>query len=253
MADPNNPSNEDLINQLSAGTGTLASRMVDIAASYMLADQAAQMAHLGYIQQVAGMDNLVIFQEEDLGPELGKVTRRDERSPLSVVEMGRFGMAEAFTEFNMTIGSQTSMAKDTDVGVKSQTDVEAGGGWFLAHASIKTSLTADVRHKSSNTRKTDMSASLSGTLSMKRLDAPEGLMAMVDMATEFTNMNNKIRMAVAQAKADSIVNKIKNEEIDLVDVADKQEEAISGSSTAADPSESKTPKVPGNTKKPVGN
>ena len=200
MADQDHPSNDELIDQLARGSGTLAQKMVEVATTVQLADQAGQNGHLDYIRGILQAPNLVIDQTEDLGGKLGVVTRHDERPAISVVETERLALTEVGMEFDMTIGSHSESLAETDVDVKSDTEAEVSGGWIFGNARVKTTLSAEVRHKSRNTRRTDMTAEMSVTMHMRRLPTPEGLLKAIDAANEFSRMNNQLRLRALQDK-----------------------------------------------------
>ena len=231
MADP---TNEQLIGQIDMGAGTFAARTAEIARSYMAADQEAQIAHVAYMQGVAKLPNIVVEQEEELGFGLGKISRRDERAAVTAVHADRFGMEDAEVTFAMTVGSHTEASKETDVNVKSETTASAGGGGFLVpKVNVKTTLSAEVRHNSKNTRTTDMSAELNCRMKMGRVAAPEGLIAMQDTANEFSRASNKLRMDIATAVLAGVKQRIIDGDIDPLALVQAGNAASGGDAPAS--------------------
>ena len=205
MAGQDHPTNDQLIDQLSKGTGTLAQRMVEIAQTVQLADQAGQQNHLEYLQNLMKAPNLVFDQTEDLGGNLPTVSRHDERPLISAVETERLAIDEVTMNFDMTIGAHTESVNDLAVGVNSKTEAEASEGWIFGGVKVKTTLTADVRYSDKNTRRTDMTAKMAVGISMRRLPTPEGLLTAIDCANEFSRTNNAYRMEALRAELDTIL------------------------------------------------
>ena len=205
MAAQDHPTNDQLIDQLSKGTGTLAQRMVEIAQTVQLADQAGQQNHLEYLQNLMKAPNLVFDQTEDLGGNLPTVSRHDERPLISAVETERLAIDEVTMNFDMTIGAHTESVNDLAVGVNSKTEAEASEGWIFGGVKVKTTLTADVRYSDKNTRRTDMTAKMAVGISMRRLPTPEGLLTAIDCANEFSRTNNEYRMAALREELNTIV------------------------------------------------
>ena len=226
------PTNDQLIEQLAAGTGTFAAKMAEISTAAIKSDHEGQMLHLSYVQGVLAMPNIVMDQSEDIGFGLGTVARHDERAAITAVKVDRLGYETVDMDFSMTIGSHTEALKDTEVNAGSKTEASASGGMLWAKASVKQTISADVRHQDKQTRSTDMSASVDISAKLTRQDAPEGLMSMIDTANEFSRKMNEIRLTIAAAKADKIVQQIADGEIDPVSLSEKQADEIGSEAPA---------------------
>lgn len=209
------PTNDQLLAQLGVGGSTFAAKLAEISGAVMRSDQASQIAHLEYLKAVAQLPNLVVDQTEELGFGLDPVSRHDERPAFTGVDMTRVGFTKVKQRYNMRIGSRTTAAAETDVKVGSETEVSASGGFLFSKASVKSTLTAEVRHNSKNTRDTDMSAELEIEADIDRLPSPEGLQMMSDSANEFSSKMNELRMKIAGAKVDRLIDQIDNGTADV--------------------------------------
>ena len=214
------PTNDQLIAQLGVGTGTFAAKMAEIAGAAMLSDQQGQMAHLAYLQGVSQLPPLLIEQTEDIGFGLGSLTRRDQRAAFTGVNLSRLAFESVDMDFNMRVGSHTEAATERGSTVKSDTEAEGSVGFLWFKARAKQTLSAEVRNNSKNTRSTDMSAEVNIRGRLSREEPPEGLMMMADTANEFSRRMNDLRMKIATAKIDSVIEKIENGEIDPMALED---------------------------------
>lgn len=188
--DVNNPSNQELVRDMSAAFGTLGAKIVELGTSLARADNEMQMHHLSnFIQPLFKAPNLEIDQTEELPEPFKALTRKSSMPAIEAVNAERFSFNEADFNFTMSIGSHTEVKSETAVDVKTEAGVQGGWGPVSAHFS----LSADVSHKSEQTRKTDMTAKIDMSLSMKRESLPEGLAKAIDAASEFSRMANQLR------------------------------------------------------------
>lgn len=201
----NNPSNEALVNQLSMAAGTLGARIVEIGTSMARSDQQLQTAHLqDFIQPLLKAPPVVFEQVESMPGDFDDLVRHSTTPAIAAVNGERLAFQEATFEFDMTVGSHTEVASSTDVNVKSQTDIEAGWGMFK----FKQSIAADISHKNSQSRSTDMSSRLSMTARMSREPISEGLAKAIDAANEFSRVANQIRLQISAAKISQMQQQI---------------------------------------------
>ena len=221
------PTNDALIQQLGAGAGTLAAKIAEIGGAVLLSDHENAVNHLTYLQTVAQLPNVVMEQREDLGFGLGEVSRRDERAAFTQVALDRMGYTEVEMAFSMRVQAKTSASKEHEAKVGSETTVEGSGGLPWMKVRAKQTVTAEYRHNSKQTRDTDMSASLEGTVRMARLPVPEGVAGMNDTANEFSRKVNELRMKVAGAKVDRMIEQIEagTIDVDALEAAEVKEEA----------------------------
>lgn len=213
------PTNAQLIDTLSAGSGTLAARMTEIQSAVSRADQQSQMGHLEYVKAVLAMPNIVVDQQEDLGFGLGSVSRHDERAAITGIQTDRLGATTVDIDFEMKVGSHTEASTQTDAKVGSQTEVSGNYGFLFAKGSFKSTLSAEVSHSNKQSRSTDMSARMSAQMHMERIPAAEGLAQMADCANEFSRKNNELRATIAGAIVDKLKQQIEDGEIDPFDMA----------------------------------
>jgi len=228
------PTNNQLIDQLGAGAGTLAAKVSEMGTAVLLSDHEGAVLHLGYLQKVAALPNVVMEQREDIGFGLGEVARRDERAAFTQVNLDRMGYTEVEMAFSMRIAAKTSASSENEAKVGSETTVEVSGGLPWAKVRGKQTITAEFRHNSKQTRDTDMSASLEGTVKMARLPVSEGVAGMNDTANEFSRKLNELRLRIASAKVDRMIEQIESGEAD-VDALEAQgvEEAAEAEPKAA--------------------
>ena len=197
----NNPSNQELVETLAMGAGTLGAKIVEIGTSMSRSDQTLQTEHLqNFIQPLLEAPNVVFDQVEEMPGDFGNLSRRSETPAIASVNGERFAFQEAEFEFEMSIGSHTEVNKATDARIKSQTEIKAGWG----PVSFKQSISADISHKSSQSRSTDMTARLLMKASMSREPIPEGLAKAIDAANEFSRVANQIRLQIAGAKVNQM-------------------------------------------------
>lgn len=216
------PTNQQLIEQLGAGAGTFAAKMAEISNAAIKTDHDGSMMQVQYLQAAAKAGNVVVVQSEDIGFGLGVVARRDERAIVTLVRLDRLGFESVDMEFAMTVGARTQAVKDTEAKVGSSTTVKASGGFLWMRASVDQTITADVRHQDKQTRDTDMSASINVKARMSRLEAPQGALAMADAANEFTRKLAELRLKVAEAKVNAMIEQLDNGEADAAELSDAE-------------------------------
>lgn len=191
------PSNQELVEQISTGAGTLGAKIVELGTALTTADYELQVAHLAnFVQPVFGMPNLTMTQKEQLPEPLGTLERYSELPAIGGVNAGRFSFKKARFEFDMNVSSHTEHKKET--GVEAGMEAGASGGWGPVSAHV--SMHVDVSHKDEQTRTTDMSARMHMELEMDREPIPEGLAKFIDQANEFSKTANEMRMQAAVAK-----------------------------------------------------
>ena len=193
----NNPSNKDLVNVLAMGAGTLGDKIVEIGTSMARADQQLQIDHLqNFVQPLLEAPNVVFDQIEAMPGDFDDLVRHSETPAIAVVNGERLAFQKARFEFDMSIGSHTEVRSENDIRIKSQTDIEAGWG----PVKVKQSITADVSHKDSQVRTTDMTARLHMEAEVGREPIAEGLAKAIDASNEFSRVANQLRLQVAGAK-----------------------------------------------------
>ena len=210
MADQEHPTNEALVEQLGAGTGTFAAKLGEVSLAAMRSDHQGQMDYVSYIQALSEIPNIRFDQVEALMGGFGELKRHAEIAVLPAVAEGRLGFDSVDMEFNMAIGSHTEAVKDTEV--KAGMTAKASGGALLWKAEV--SMSADVRHQDKQTRSTDMTASVQIKACMRRQAMPEGLATAIDGANEFSRNANQINTMIAAAKLDQIKTRIQEGDFD---------------------------------------
>ena len=210
MAEQDQPTNDQLVEQLGAGTGTFAAKLGEVSLAAMKADHQGQMDYVAYIQALSEIPNIRFDQVEALMGGFGELKRHAEIAVLPAVAEGRLGFDTVDMKFAMAIGSHTEAVKDTEV--KAGMTAKASGGGLLWKAEV--SMSADVRHQDKQTRSTDMTASVNIDAHMKRQQMPEGLATMIDSANEFSRNANKINTMIAAAKLNQVEQAIQNGEFD---------------------------------------
>ena len=220
------PSNAQLIEQLNVGVGSFADRISEISTAAMVSDQESQMRHLGFLQGVLDMPNIVMDQSEDLGFGLGAVSRHDERAAITGIKVDRLGFEYVDMDFSMTVGSHTANESEKGSTVKTDTEIEASGKLLFWKARVKQNISAEVRHNNKNTRTTDMSAEVNIQAKLTRQSAPEGLSKMMDVANEFSRKVNDLRMKIATAKVDRLLQQIDDGQVDLEQLQEAGDQAV---------------------------
>ena len=201
----NNPSNKDLVNVLAMGAGTLGDKIVEIGTSMARADQQLQIDHLqNFIQPILEAPNVVFDQVEAMPGDFDDLVRHSETPAIAAVNGERLAFQKARFEFDMSIGSHTDVRSSTDARIKSQTDITAGWG----PVKVKQSITADIAHKDSQVRTTDMTARLHMEAEVHREPIAEGLAKAIDASNEFSRVANKLRLEVATAKITQMQQRI---------------------------------------------
>ena len=199
------PTNEQLIDNITTGAGTLGAKIVELGTSLAEADTRLQVAHLAnFVQPIMETPNLTMQQVEKLPEPFGDITRHSELPAIAGVNGQRFSFAKARFELDMTVTSHTEHKIET--GVESGIEAGASGGWGPVSAHV--SMHVDVSHKDEQTRTTDMSARIHMELDMEREPIPEGLAKMIDQATEFSNTANQLRLQIAAAQVASVQQQI---------------------------------------------
>lgn len=216
------PTNDQLLQQLGVGAGTLGAKLTEIGTAIMVSDQDSQMRHLQFLQAVCALGPIVIEQVEDIGFGMGTVGRRDVNHPIVMINVDRLGYTTVKMSFNMAVGAKTNAESTTAGSVRSETEVEGSGGFLWIKMRVKQNITAEVSHESKQTRSTDMSGRIGVEAEMGRLPAPEGVSKATDRANAFSTKLNDLRMKVAQAKVDRMLERIENgemtaEELDQLD------------------------------------
>lgn len=202
------PTNDQLIGQLAAGSGTLGAKIVELGTAMADADVASQVNHLkNFIQPILKTPNVVQDQVESLPKPFDALTRHSELPAICALNGERFSFQEANFNFDMSVSSHTEETAKTDVSVGSTTEIS--GGWLFARA--KQTIRVDVSHSNSQTRSTDMTARMSMNLKMGREAIPEGLAKMIDTANEFSRVANEIRLKVATAKLNALQKQIEED------------------------------------------
>lgn len=195
------PTNNELLEQLGVGAGTLAARMNEIADAVARSDAAANLTHAQTVQAFAKLPNLVMTQEQDMGEDLGKLSYRDEAPALAVENHERIAYDSVEVEWDMKVtahtGHQTELGGKEAVGA----EVEAGVGLpFAGHVNVKATMSAELTHSDKQTRDTDMSARIRCKAAFKRQPPAPGLVAMIDRASRFADTCNELRLKAAVAK-----------------------------------------------------
>ncbi|MDE2706120.1 MAG: DUF2589 domain-containing protein [Gemmatimonadota bacterium] len=205
MANPNNPSNQELVQTLAMGAGTLGAKIVEIGTSMSRSDQQLQTQHLqDFVQPLLKAPNVVFDQVEAMPGDFDDLVRHSETPAIAAVNAERFAFQEATFDFDMSIGSHTEVKSATDVKIHSETEIKAGWGPF----SFKQSISADISHNNSQSRSTDMTARMRMSAKMGRESIPEGLAKAIDQANEFSRVANQIRLQIAGAKVAQIQQQI---------------------------------------------
>ena len=201
----NNPSNKELVQNLAMASGTLGAKIVEIGTSMARSDQQLQTQHLqDFIQPLLDSPNVVFEQVEAMPGDFDDLVRHSETPAIASVNGERLAFQEAEFEFDMSIGSHTEVDSSTDARIKSQTEIKAGWG----PVSFKQSISADISHKDSQSRSTDMTARMRISAKIRREPIPEGLAKAIDAANEFSRVANQIRLQVAAAKIADMQQKV---------------------------------------------
>lgn len=196
MAD-NNPSNQELVDQMVSGAGSFGAKMAEIGRDIMKSDMENAIAHLqGYIQPVCKMAPIVQKQVEELPGDFGSLTRESSTPAIEAVDCERLGWGETEFDFDMKVASHTEVESDTAVKVHSETEIKAGWG----PVSFKQSISADISHSNHNARTTDMSGRIAIRGKLVRRPVPEGLQKAIDISGEFSETCNRLRLQIVQAE-----------------------------------------------------
>lgn len=224
------PTNEELIEQLGVASGTFAAKLGEISSSAMKSDQAGQMAHLSFLQGVAALPPLVVDQTEDIGFGLGELHRHDQRAAFTGVNLSRLAFETVDMKFSMRVGSHTEAMSSTGATGKSETTISGGGGFLWAKFNAKQTISAEIRHDSKQTRDTNMSASVDIDAHMAREKPAEGIAMMADAANEFSTRVNDLRMKIATAKVDQMIKQLDDGEIDGAKLSEQGGDAVPAAS-----------------------
>ncbi|MCY4470785.1 MAG: DUF2589 domain-containing protein [Thiotrichales bacterium] len=214
------PTNDQLIEQLGIGTGTFAAKMAEVTNAGVKSDHDSQMLQLQFLQGVMALPPVVMEQREDVGFGIGEIARRDSRAAITAVNIDRLGYDSIEMDFAMTVGSHTQQLSDTEAKASSETKVGVQAGHSLfGKVTANQTLTGSVRHQTKNTRDTDMSGAVNIKARLSRQPTAEGLAGMNDTANEFSRRLNELRMKVALAKVDKLVQQIEDGEVDPVELS----------------------------------
>jgi len=206
------PTNTELVEQLSTGFGSLGSKITEIGTALATADTVLQVAHLvEFITPLTKLPNVMMEQVEELPEPFGSVVRQSSRPVISLVNGERFSFKEAEFDFDMSIGANTTAKTETGVDAKTEAGVSGGGFGFSAHASMS----CEVSHRDEQTRATKMDARIHMKLKMAREDLSEGMKAWIDESNEFSRTMNQLRMQFAVAKVQQITQQISTEGVPM--------------------------------------